>query len=123
MKFFTHAPYIINLCADATDESGIRWARNLLREDLSQTKQLQGRGVVVHTGSIGKRSVKEGLDTMELMIRDALSEATPECKLLLETPCGEGTEVCFKVEEMAKFLVYVLILHMFMLPDISQVII
>ena len=103
IKFFTHAPYIINLCADATDESGIKWARNLLREDLFQTKKLCGKGVVVHTGAMGKRSNEDALDTMETMIRDALKEATQDCRLLLETPCGEGTEVCSIIEDMAAF--------------------
>lgn len=103
VKFFTHAPYIINLCADATDESGVKWARNLLREDLVQTKELCGKGVVVHTGAMGKRRIEDALDTMETMIRDALKEATINCRLLLETPCGEGTEVCSIVEDMAAF--------------------
>ena len=37
------------------------------------------------------------------MVRNSLSYATESCPLLLETSCGEGTEVLTKIEELGTF--------------------
>jgi deoxyribonuclease-4 len=103
ISYFTHSPYLINLCADAKDDNGKPWAREVLKEDLNRTVLIGGKGVVVHTGATVGRNKEEALKTMELMVRDALDKATEKCKLLLETPCGEGTEVCTTLEEMNEF--------------------
>jgi deoxyribonuclease-4 len=104
ISYFTHAPYVINLCADAKDDNGKSWAREVLKDDIKRTVSIGGKGVVVHTGATVGRNKEEALKTMETMVRDALNEATEKCKLLLETPCGEGTEVCTTIEEMHEFV-------------------
>jgi deoxyribonuclease-4 len=98
ISYFTHAAYTINLCKN------INWARAFLYEDLKQTSIMNGRGVVVHTGSACGNNKEDALDLMETMVRKALRHATQTCKLLLETPCGEGEEVCTTVEEMCDFM-------------------
>jgi deoxyribonuclease-4 len=44
---------------------------------------------------------------MVTSILQILEHATAECPLILETPCGEGTEVCYKVEDFAALLIRV----------------
>lgn len=95
--YFTHAPYVINLCANE------EWAQRILNEELQLTANMNGKGVVVHVGARVKRTLEESLNNMELMIRSSLSHATEECKLVLETPCGEGTEVCTTMAELQNF--------------------
>lgn len=98
LKFFVHAAYIINLCA------GIDWAQKSLEEDLMQTARIGGSGVVVHTGAANTgKSVEESLNIMENMVRKALVYATSECKLLLETPCAEGNDVCYLLQDLYNF--------------------
>jgi deoxyribonuclease-4 len=112
LKYFTHAPYVINLCAGEEDK------QDLLNEDLRQTAIMNGKGVVIHLGNLCGRSEKRGLKTMEMMIRSALKYATESCKLLLETGCGisgiveellvgnttsKSTEVCCKLEDLRDF--------------------
>lgn len=100
--YFTHAPYVINLCANAFDEKEY-WQQRILNDDLRLTAAMGGRGVVVHTGARKHLSEEEALVIMEYMVRTALPHATEQCPLLLETPCGEGTEVVTKIEELGQF--------------------
>ena len=102
LKYFTHAAYVINLCANAND-NGDYWAQRYLNEDLTLTAAMGGRGVVVHTGARKHLPVDEATYIMEYMVRTALSYATEHCPLLLETPCGEGTEIVTKIEELGSF--------------------
>lgn len=103
LQFFTHAPYVINLCANQCDETGDYWQQRFLNEDLSSTVALGGKGVVVHTGARKHLPEDEALHIMEYMVRTALQYATKSCPLLLETPCGEGTEVCADIQELGNF--------------------
>lgn len=104
LQFFTHAPYIINLCANCKDEkTGEFWQQRILNDDLKTTVELGGKGVVVHVGARRCLTEEVALKNMEDMVRNALQYATESCPLLLETPCGEGTEVCTSVSDLAKF--------------------
>jgi deoxyribonuclease-4 len=102
LQYFTHAAYTINLCADHHGEDG-NWAQRSLDEDLQVTVDMGGRGVIVHTGACKGRPLEEALNTMEKMVRCALQYATKYCPLLLETPCGEGTEVCTNIQDLGSF--------------------
>lgn len=102
LLYFTHAAYIINLCANQCD-NGDYWQQRILNEDIALTVAIGGKGVVVHTGARKHRSETEALSIMEHMVRTALSYATEACPLLLETPCNEGTEVCGKIEDLGNF--------------------
>ena len=102
LLFFTHSAYIINLCANECD-NGDYWQQRYLNEDLIATAAMGGQGVVVHTGARKDKSEAEALNIMEYMVRTALVHATESCKLLLETPCKEDTEVCGNIEDLANF--------------------
>jgi deoxyribonuclease-4 len=103
LQYFTHAAYVINLCANMCDETEDYWQQRILNEDLRFTSKMGGKGVVVHTGARKEKSEEDALNTMELMIRNALEYATEECKLLLETPVGEGTEITVTLEGLGDF--------------------
>lgn len=104
LQYFTHAPYVINLCANKHDEkTGKYWQQDLLNEDLQFTSKMGGKGVVVHTGARKERTEEEALNTMELMVRNALQYASEDCKLLLETPCAEGSEITYTLESLGDF--------------------
>ena len=62
-----------------------------------------GRGVVVHTGTKGKNDEEWAIDMMEKNIRKVLPYVHTRCPLLLETPCGEGTEICWTLESLSQF--------------------
>lgn len=103
LVYFTHAAYIINLCANSVDEKGDYWQQRILNEDIDYTVAMGGKGVVVHTGAMKHVIEDHALNVMEYMVRNALLHATVECPLLLETPCGEGTEVCTTIQSLGYF--------------------
>lgn len=101
-SIYIHAPYVINLCSATYQQDGY-WALRLLINDLYAGNIMGCKGVVVHTGAKVKLDEVTALNIMELLVREALKHATEDCKLLLETPCGEGTEVCTTLETLALF--------------------
>ena len=106
LLYFTHSPYVINLCSA---ESGARAGEDIpfgvriLIDDIIGTVKMGGKGVVVHIGVQKDLTLDQALQNMEDNVRKALAYATKECPLLLETPCGEGTEICTTVEELIEF--------------------
>lgn len=106
LTVFIHAPYVINLCANVSeirDGKLIHWQQDILNGDLQLGVVLGCKGVVVHTGMQKLRTLEEARNTMYHMVATALQYATEDCKLLLETPCGEGTEICTRLEELGEF--------------------
>lgn len=103
LQYFTHAAYVINLCANMCDETGDYWQQRILNEDLTFTAAMGGKGVVVHTGARKTKTEEDALNTMEMMVRNALEYATESCKLCLETPVQEGTEVTGTLQELGDF--------------------
>lgn len=102
LLYFTHAPYVINLCTNKHDGQEY-WMQRILNEELQYTVLMGGKGVVIHIGAKKELPEEEALNTMENMIRTALAYATQECPLCLETCCNEGTELLFKLEDLADF--------------------
>ena len=99
IPYFTHASLCVNLSNPGIAEIGCE----TIRTDLKLTSRLGGRGVVFHVGKYTTSSVEDALDMMEQSIRTILPDATERCPLLLETPAGQGTELCVKVEDMIAF--------------------
>lgn len=96
-KLFIHAPYIINLCSDET------WGLDRLRHELLAGQQIGSKGIVVHVGKYKDQTVEQGLNKMEFSIRQALQVATEQCPLIIETPAGEGTELCAGLTQFQAF--------------------
>lgn len=101
ISYFTHAPYIINLC-----NTDIDWALKILKQQLKQTYEIGGKGVVVHLGAKKDKTEKEATEIMYKNVIDVVSYLTEnkiECPLLLETSVGEGTEICWKLKDLISF--------------------
>lgn len=98
---FIHSFYCINLCKPETKKNpqDTKWALNLLMEDLKYAKILGALGVVVHVGKSLTIPKKTALEKMIFNIKSCLSNASEECPLLIETPAGQGTELCQTIEE------------------------
>jgi deoxyribonuclease-4 len=98
IDYFTHSIYIVNL-------SNVKTLHNLesVKNDLTVTSQIGGKGVVVHVGKSLKMNIEDALNVMESSIRQLLPFATAECPLLLETCAGQGTELCRTIEAFSSF--------------------
>ena len=95
-KFFVHASYLINMCTIGQDI--IR-----LIDEVESTRSIGGKGVVFHVGKYTVNDHDQCLIVKERQIKDAMYHATAECPLILETPAGEGTEMCASLESMMDF--------------------
>ena len=100
IQVVSHSPYLINLAKDPVKE---KYVADALKRDLEFVNKLEGIGSVVHMGKSIKLSEKDALDNMEKNIKNILKEYKGKSKLILETSCGQGTELLFKIEDLGKF--------------------
>lgn len=100
ISFYIHAPYYLNLCKPrnerSIEEKG-SWVIKRIKKELDLGVKMAARGVVVHTGKSLK--IENAEHIMRNSIRLALRSATRECPLLIETPAGEGSELCYQIED------------------------
>jgi deoxyribonuclease-4 len=101
-KIYIHTQYIINLSNKVLE--GDNWTLNTLMTSARAGAAMGARGVVVHVGKSVGRPIAEALETMRDCLRAALSAATAECPILLETPAGQGTETLTDRDEFIEFV-------------------
>lgn len=102
-SIFVHAPYIINLATEQSDPIDGHWGIDRLCSELIATRKLKGKGVVVHVGKHKGTNLADALNQMERSIHRVLEVSSPQTPLLLETPAGEGTELCSSIEQFMSF--------------------
>ena len=100
MIIVSHSPYLINLAKDPKNE---KYMADALVNDLDFINKLGGIGSVVHMGKYVNLSKEEGLNNMENNIKNVLERYNGDAKLILETSCGQGTELLHDIKELGKF--------------------
>ncbi len=95
---FIHAPYIINLAADAS------YQIECLKTLLTYGATIGAAGVVVHVGKSTTQSHETAMEKMRSNVASVLPHACAECPLLLETPAGQGTEMLRTYEDFVGFV-------------------
>jgi deoxyribonuclease-4 len=101
-NLFVHSQYIINLCQAPGTADDYHTA--LLIKNLQYGVAMGSRGVVVHVGKHTTQPLAAAMEHMRANIQTALTHATPECPLLLETPAGQGSEVLTEHDEFVDFV-------------------
>jgi endonuclease IV len=106
--YHTHTPYLINLCHPTTskrtkEKDPFEWCLGVVKEDLSWTSQVGGKGVIIHTGKCKKMDMKTAVTKMREFVVHLLLHATKECPLLLETGAGQHTEILCDAKSLAAF--------------------
>lgn len=96
-RVYVHTPYIINVCKDGRRDE-------LLIKNIQYAVAIGCKGVVVHVGKSTSQCIERAMENMRLAIEDALTFATPECPLLLETPAGQGTETLTERDDFLGFV-------------------
>ena len=100
IKIVSHSPYLINLAKDPIKE---KYIADALKNDLEFINKLNGIGSVVHMGKKIKLSTDTALNNMENNIKNILRQYKGKSKLILETSCGQGSELLFKIEDLGNF--------------------
>jgi deoxyribonuclease-4 len=104
IKLFIHAPYIINPSAwSPIDPSTSSRQIALLKSLLTCGEKMGAKGVVIHVGKALRLGEEEGIHRMEMFCKEVLSTSTADCRLLIETCAGQGTEVAKHLNTFGTF--------------------
>lgn len=100
-KVVVHAPYIINL-ANNTSEEKYNFSINFLKEEVSRCEKLGIKYMVLHPGS----HVGLGVDVGIKNIIDGLNQILVDTSvtILLETMAGKGSEIGVNFQEIKKII-------------------
>ena len=96
VKIVIHAPYLLNFAREFDKNS---WYIKSLMDHLIISDKIGSIGVVVHCGKYLHLDKSEAIDNMYLNLKYILDNFKGESKILLETPCGQGTELGYRLEE------------------------
>ena len=101
IKLVIHASYTINIARDWTDHSW--WLKQLYLE-MELAEYLGAFGIVIHLGKQLKLSTEEGLNNMYTSLLYIYNKTKDfNIKIFLETSTGQGSEMCYKLEDFAYF--------------------
>jgi deoxyribonuclease-4 len=101
MQCVVHASYTINLAAEWTEYS---WPIKDFIMQVELAHLIGSYGIVVHVGKKLDLSKEEGYNNMFTALL-YVHNKTKNCnvKIFLETPAGQGSELCYKIEDLAYF--------------------
>ena len=101
IKLVIHASYTINIARDWTEHSW--WLKQLYLE-MELAEYLGAFGIVIHLGKQLKLSTEEGLNNMYTSLLYIYNKTKDfNIKIFLETSTGQGSEMCYKLEDFAYF--------------------
>ena len=96
VKIVIHAPYLLNLAREFDKDS---WIIKSLLDHLITCEKIGAIGVVFHMGKYLHLDKSDAINNMYLHIKYALDNSPENSKLILETSCGQGTELGYRLEE------------------------
>lgn len=102
MQLVNHSQYTINF---AKDPEKCKLERSSLINDLENCSAIGGVGCVIHMGKLVPKynlTLEQGIENMASNIVLVVKAAPKDVLLLLETPAGQGNEMCTKLRDMAK---------------------
>ncbi len=101
MKAVIHASYTINIAQEWTEHSW--WLKQLYLE-MELAEYIGAFGIVIHLGKQLKLSNQQGLNNMYTSLLYIYNKTKNfNLKILLETSTGQGSEMCYDLEEFAYF--------------------
>lgn len=99
--FSVHISYTVNI---AQDSSKYNWWIKKLVEEIKLAEYIGAFCVVIHLGKSLDMSIETALNNMYinlLKVHNLLNNQ--QIKILIETSTGQGTEMCYQLEELARF--------------------
>lgn len=100
MKLVFHAPYILNFAREFNKNNW--WIKDMIKE-LNMVSKLGAIGSVLHMGKSKELSKEKALNNMYKSLVYVLDNSPEDSNIILETSTGQGSELCYEVEELGKF--------------------
>lgn len=95
-----HAPYIVNL---ANKEKNWDFSINFIKSELKRCDELKIDKMVLHPGNALKMTHEEGIKNITEALNIILKDDA-NCKILIETMAGKGTECGINLDEINNIL-------------------
>ena len=99
---FSHASYLINMCA--SDSDNLKRSRAALLDELVRCDALGIEYLVIHPGAHGGKGEEQGMATVADTLKVVLDKRNPEVTILLETTAGQGTALGYRLEQLAEII-------------------
>lgn len=102
LKLVIHSPYIINIASNFEPRS---WRMKYLLMEIETSIKKGAFGLVIHMGKRMELSRDEAFGNMYQTLRYVCDKIKTEKNftIFLETTAGQGSELCYKLEELALF--------------------
>ena len=97
-----HAPYIINLANNKSEEKYL-FAINFLKEEIKRVEKLGIKKLVLHPGSFVDLDIDTGINNIINALNIILT-SNQNVLICLETMAGKGSEVGFKLEDIKRII-------------------
>lgn len=92
---FIHSSYIINLSKKG-------YSHIILIKELEDSIKLGAEGCIIHQGKSVELPEYQAIDNYRENIKKCIKKV-PKATIILETSAGQGTELFYKLEDLAKF--------------------
>lgn len=100
-KIVVHASYTINIAQNWDEYS---WSARQLIEEINTAEKIDAFGIVVHLGKKLTLTIEEAINNMYTFLLYIESQIrNTKIKILIETSTGQGSEMCYKIEDLAQF--------------------
>lgn len=102
MKVVVHSSYLVNIARNWDYHS---WWLKHLELEIEYTDKIDAFGLVVHFGNQLELDKTEGYNNMFSSLLHVLNQTKKHSnvKIILETTAGQGTEMCYKLEDLSHF--------------------
>ena len=97
-----HAPYIINLANNKSEEKYL-FGVNFLKEEIKRVEKLGIKKLVLHPGSFVDLDIDTGINNIINALNIILT-SNQNVLICLETMAGKGSEVGFKLEDIKRII-------------------
>jgi deoxyribonuclease-4 len=105
IKIVIHSPYTLNFARiplGIFDSSNISWWIKNLIDELNFGKKIGALGCVIHFGKYMELGKKVGMKNMYDSLMFVLQKVN-DINIILETSSGQGTELCYRLEDFKNF--------------------
>lgn len=100
LKLIIHSPYIFNIANTFNPHD---WKMKYLLLELDDAKKNGASGYVIHMGKQMNLPKETAYGNMYKTLKFASQKTNSQFQIFLETTAGQGTELCYKLDDLAYF--------------------
>lgn len=104
MKLVIHSSYMLNFANEFNlPPKKISWWINNLINEMKYASKMGAIGCIIHLGKHKELKPERGILNMYKSLKYVINNTPFDIKLIIETSCGQGTELCYKIPDLIYF--------------------